>query len=52
MVFTTETENNEILVYMNGKLIYKKWLDSGHSKVFDLQAYTKYTLVSITEEEE
>jgi hypothetical protein len=32
---------------MDGKLIYKKWLDTGQSKVFDVMAYDKYTLVSI-----
>jgi translation elongation factor EF-Tu-like GTPase len=32
---------------MNGKLIYKKWLDTGQSKVFDIMAYDRYTLTSI-----
>ena len=32
---------------MNGKLIYKRWLDTGQSKVFDVMAYDKYTLTSI-----
>ena len=31
---------------MNGKLIYKRWLDTGQSKVFDVMAYNKYTLTS------
>lgn len=39
-------ENNELYVYQNGILIYKKWLETGYSKVFDLVAYDKYTLVS------
>lgn len=34
---------------MNGKLIYKRWLDTGVSKVFDVMAYDKYTLASIKE---
>jgi len=40
------TEKNELYVYMNGKLIYKKWLDTGQSKVFDVMAYDKYTYSS------
>ncbi|WP_282076204.1 hypothetical protein [Maribacter aquivivus] len=49
MVFTKETKENELYVYMNDKLIYKKWLKTGQSKVFDIMAYDKYTLNSITE---
>ncbi|BAO56055.1 hypothetical protein NMS_2046 [Nonlabens marinus S1-08] len=51
MVFKKETKDNELYVYMNGKLIYKKWLNTGESKVFDLIAYDKYTLKSINEKE-
>ncbi|WP_297695186.1 hypothetical protein [uncultured Eudoraea sp.] len=51
MAFKKETKDNEIYVYMNGKLIYKKWLDTGASKVFDLQAYDKFTLKSIKDSE-
>jgi hypothetical protein len=51
MVFKKETKDNELYVYMNGKLIYKKWLDTGVSKVFDLQAYDKHTLKSINDPE-
>ena len=43
-------EDNELYLYMNGKLIYKKWLLTGQSKVFDVMAYDKFTLKSITEE--
>ncbi len=50
MAFTKETRDNELYVYMNGKLIYKKWLATGQSMVFDKMAYTKYTLKSITED--
>lgn len=32
---------------MNGNIIYKRWLDTGESKVFDVMAYDKYTLTSI-----
>lgn len=40
-------EGNELYLYMNGKLIYKRWLDTGQSKIFDIIAYDKYTLTSI-----
>ncbi len=50
MVFKEKTTDNELYVYLNGKLIYKKWLDSGESKVFDVMAYDKYTLKSIKPE--
>lgn len=46
MVSYKKIENNELYVYQNGVLIYKKWLDTGYSKVFDLMAYDKYTLTS------
>ena len=49
MIFKKETKDNELYVYMNGKLIYKKWLKTGESKIFDLIAYDKYTLKSINE---
>ena len=32
---------------MNGNLIYRRWLKTGQSKVFDVMAYGKYTLTSI-----
>lgn len=47
MVFKEKTIDNELYVYLNGKLIYKKWLNTGQSKVFDLMAYDRYTLKSI-----
>lgn len=49
-IFKEVTENNELYLYMNGKLIYKKWLLTGQSKIFDVMAYDKFTLKSITEE--
>ncbi len=49
MVFTKETKDNELYLYLNGKLIYKKWLKTGESKVFDVMAYDKYTEYSIKE---
>jgi len=40
-------QDDELYLYMNGKLIYKRWIKTGVSKVFDLFAYDKYTLTSI-----
>lgn len=48
MIFKDFSEN-ELYLFMNGKLIYKRWLDTGVSKVFDIMAYDKYTLASIKE---
>ncbi len=42
-----EIKGDELYLYMNGKLIYKRWIKTGVSKVFDLFAYNKYTLTSI-----
>ncbi len=50
MIFKKQTKDNELYVYMNGKLIYKRWLDTGQSKVFDVMAYDKYTEFSIKED--
>jgi len=47
MAILKKIEGNELYLYMNGKLIYKRWLDTGQSKVFDVMAYDKYTLTSI-----
>ena len=49
-IFKEVTKNNEFYLYMNGKLIYKKWLLTGQSKVFDVMAYDKFTSKSITQE--
>ncbi|QEM02786.1 hypothetical protein DIU31_004375 [Mucilaginibacter rubeus] len=49
MLIHKEVKDRELYVYMNGKLIYKRWLDTGASKVFDVMAYDKYTLASIRE---
>lgn len=49
-MFTKElTDDNELLLYQNGQLIYKRWLNTGQSKVFDVMAYDKYTYASITD---
>jgi hypothetical protein len=47
MVINKEIIDNQFYLYMNGKLIYKRWLDTGQSLVFDVMAYNKYTSVSI-----
>lgn len=47
MLIYKEIKDHELYLYMNGKLIYKRWLDTGASKVFDAMAYDKYTLASI-----
>lgn len=47
MAILKKIEGNELYLYMNGKLIYKRWLDTGQSFVFDIIAYDKYTHTSI-----
>jgi len=43
--------NNELYLYNNrGELIFKRWLNHGYSKVFDIMTYDKKTLVSITDD--
>jgi hypothetical protein len=49
MIISKEIKDRQLYVYMNGKVIYKRWLDLGYSKVFDVTAYDKYTLTSIRE---
>jgi len=43
--------DNELYLYFNDKLIYKRWLNHGYSKLFDKMAYGKDTFVSIIEDE-
>ena len=50
MIIQKEIKNNsELYLYFNGKLIYKRWLNLGYGKVFDTQAFDKYTEYSITD---
>jgi len=42
-------DDNEFYLWFNGKLIYKKWLNQGYSKVFDHFAWGKYTETSFTD---
>ncbi len=44
-------DDNELYLYFNNKLIYKRWLNQGYSKVFDRFAYGKDTFMSITQDE-
>lgn len=47
MAILKKIEGHELYLYMNGNLIYKRWLNTGQSMVFDVMAYDKYTLTSI-----
>lgn len=47
MAVLKKIECGELYLYMNGNLIYKRWLDTGQSMIFDVMAYDKYTLTSI-----
>jgi len=49
VIFKEISKDNELYLYMNGKLIYKRWLNTGQSKVFDVMAYDKYTYASYTD---
>ncbi|WP_299678718.1 hypothetical protein [uncultured Dokdonia sp.] len=42
-------DDNEFYLYINGKLIYKRWLNLGYGKVFDTHTFGKYTDYSITD---
>jgi len=50
MFFHKEVIDNQLFLYMDGKLIYKKWFSSGYSLVFDTMPYDKHTFCSIVEE--
>ncbi len=41
---------DELFLFMNGRLIYKRWLKTGQSFVFDVFTYGKNTYVSITDQ--
>ncbi|WP_129021459.1 hypothetical protein [Edaphocola flava] len=47
MAIYKELIGTELYLYMNGQLIYKRWLNTGASKIFDIIAYDKYTHTSI-----
>lgn len=49
--FRKEIHGNELYLFNGkGELIFKRWLDQNRSVVFDVMAYDKQTLVSITDE--
>lgn len=33
-MITKQYTNNEVYIYLNGKLLYKRWLNAGYGKVF------------------
>jgi hypothetical protein len=49
MAIFKKIQTDELYLYMNGKLIYKRWLKQGYSKVFDIMAYDRYTLASFSD---
>lgn len=50
--FKKVIRGHELYLYNGkGELIYKRWLNHGYSKVMDVIAYDKHTLVSITDKE-
>jgi hypothetical protein len=51
MKFFKQMKGNELYLYLNGRLIYKRWLNSGQSKVFDVMTYDKVTLISFRQPE-
>lgn len=46
MAILKRIEDDELYLYMNGALIFKRWLSSGNSIIIDVMAYDKYTLMS------
>lgn len=49
MMIWKEIKDNQLYLCMNGELIYKRWLNTGQSFVFDIRTFDKYTCLSITE---
>jgi hypothetical protein len=48
--FRKEIHGKELYLFnAKGDLIFKRWLDQNRSVVFDVMAYDKTTLVSITD---
>ena len=42
-----EIINDQLYLYMNGQLIFKRWIKQSRSVVFDVATYDKNTLKSI-----
>lgn len=51
MLVHKEIKDNQLYLFINGNLIYKRWLNTGQSMVFDVMTYDKYTLASIKDTE-
>jgi len=51
MKFFKGIKDSELYLYINGRLIYKRWLSTGQSKVFDVMVYDKFTLTSFSQPE-
>jgi len=49
-MITKEVIGNELCVYRNGVLIFKRWINHDYSYVLDVMTYDKHTLVSITDQ--
>jgi len=49
MAIYKEITEDEFYLYLNGKLIYKKWFKTGFSYVFDKMPYCAGTFFSIYE---
>ena len=47
MIILKKIENNQLYLYMDGNLIYKRWLDTGRSEILDIMAYDRYTSAAI-----
>lgn len=48
---TKQIIGDELYLYNDkGELIFKRWLNGGYSKVFDVMTYGADTLVSITDD--
>ena len=47
MAIHKEIKGNELYLYMNGTLLFKRWIKQKYSIVFDVMPYTKNTLTSI-----
>ncbi len=40
MAVVTFIKGNEFYLFMNGKLIYKRWIQEQYSLIFDVMAYS------------
>lgn len=42
-----EIHGNELYVYMNGSLLYKRWLDQGHGMVMQNNSWGNFRAVDV-----